>query len=172
MVGSRRLNSGYDRSAGNWGIFELTPTEPLALHHSWPLAEQSLHLELGCLLNCAVSQAVMPAVVGQIGLHHAGCWECDLSSNALTWSGGVYDIFGLPRGVKVSREEAVAFYREESRAAMERLRSYAIRHNRGFTIDAEIRPASGAKRRLMRLIAVPVCDANGPVRLHGLKLIV
>ena len=54
---------------------------------------------------------------------------------------------------------------------MERLRSYAIEHKRGFTLDAEIRPAVGG-RRSMRLIAAPVCDGDKVIRLHGLKLII
>ena len=96
-------------------------------------------------------------------------WECDLSNNRLIWSGVVYDIFGLPRSAKVSREEAVAFYCEESRATMERLRAHAIKHRRGFTIDVQIRPAVG-ENRWMRLIAAPICDGDQAVRLHGLKL--
>ena len=150
----------------------MKPTEPLAVHHSWPLFEQARHFDLGCLLNCAAIDAVMPAFVGQIGLHHAGCWECDLADNQLTWSGGVYDIFGLPRGAKVSRDDAAALYCDESRSAMEKLRSYAIKHRRGFTLDVQIRPVTGETARWVRLITVPVCEAGRTVRLHGLKLVV
>ena len=89
----------------------------------------------------------------------------------LTWSGGVYDIFGLPRGARVKRDEIVALYCEDWRAAMERLRAHAIKHRRGFTLDAEIRPVSG-ERRWMRLIAAPTCEGGVVRRLHGLKLIV
>ena len=150
----------------------MSAIEPLALHHSWPIYEKARHFELGSLLSCAVIDVVDPAGVGQLGIHHAGCWECDLTSgNVLTWSGGVYDIFGLPRGIPVSRDEAAALYREESRAAMERLRGYAIRHKRGFTLDAEIRPVTGGSR-WMRLVAVPVVEGNRAVRLHGLKTII
>ena len=145
-------------------------TGPLELHHSWPLHERARHLDLGSLLSCAAIDVVPPAEVGQLGLLHAGWWECDLTDDSLTWSGGVYDIFGLPRDAKVSREEAVAFYCAESRAAMERLRSHAIEHKRGFTIDVEIRPAAGSAHRWMRLIGVPVCEEGETVRLHGLKL--
>ena len=149
----------------------MRATETLKLYHSWALTEQPRHFELGFVLNSAVIDMVGPTEVGGLGVHHAGCWECDLTDNSLTWSGGVYDIFGLPRGAKVSRDEAVALYTEESRAAMEHLRSYAIGHKRGFTLDAEIRPAVGG-RRWMRLIAAPVCDGDKVVRLHGLKLII
>ena len=146
-------------------------TEPLLLHHSWPIFEQARHFDLGSVINSAVTDALDPARVGELGLHHAGLWECDLRDDRLTWSGGTYDIFGLPRGARVKRDEVVALYCEESRAAMERLRVHAIKHRRGFTLDAEIRPVSG-ERRWMRLIAAPTCE-NGVVRrLHGLKLIV
>jgi PAS domain-containing protein len=147
----------------------FNPALPLELIHSWPLFEQPRHLDLGCILNSAAIDAIAPASIGAIGLQHTGVWECDLRDNSLIWSGGVYDIFGLPRGVAVSREEAVALYCEGSRAAMERLRAHAIRHRRGFTIDVEIRPAAG-ENRWMRLIAAPVCDGDQAVRLHGLKL--
>lgn len=146
-------------------------TEPLALHHSWPIFEQARHFELGSVLSCAVTDVVQPAQVGELGLHHAGLWECDLSDNSMIWSGGVFDIFGLPRGVSISRDEAVAFYCEESRAAMERLRAHAIKHRRGFTLDVEINAVTGG-RRWMRLIGAPVCEGDRAVRLHGLKLIV
>jgi hypothetical protein len=149
----------------------LKATEPLALHHSWPLTDQPRQFDLGFVLNSAVIDMIGPGEVGGLGVHHAGCWECDLTDNSLVWSGGVYDIFGLPRGTHVSRDEAVSFYCEESRAAMERLRSYAIEHQRGFTLDAEIRPAIGGNR-WMRLIAAPICDGDRVIRLHGLKLII
>jgi PAS domain-containing protein len=143
----------------------------IELNHSWPLWEQPRHFELGHVLNCVITDLLPPAQVGALGLHHAGCWECDLSNNSLIWSRGVFDIFGLPRGVEISRDEAVGLYREESRATMERLRAYAIKQKRGFTIDVELRPATG-ENRWMRLIAAPVCHGAKAVRLHGLKLLI
>jgi PAS domain-containing protein len=147
----------------------LSLVEPIVVKHSWPLTEQPRQFELGHVLNCAVTDLLSPAAVGAVGLHHAGCWECDLSTSSLTWSGGVYDIFGLPRGATVSRAESLACYCPESMAKMERLRDYSIRHRRGFTLDVEIRPVVG-QGRWMRLIAAPVCAGSRPVRLHGLKL--
>jgi PAS domain-containing protein len=143
----------------------------VALSHSWPLWEQPRRFELGHVLNCAVTDVIGPEELGELRLHHAGFWECDLADDSLIWSGGVYDIFGLPRGAQVRREDAVAFYREESRAIMERLRSYAIKHKRGFTLDVEIAPATGGTRSI-RLIAAPVCEQDRVTRLHGLKLII
>ena len=150
---------------------KLRAREPLALHHSWPLYEQGRHFELGRILNSVVTDIAGPTDLEELGFYHAGCWECDLADNSLIWSGGVYDLFGLPRDARVTREEVVALYSEESRNAMERLRAYAIEHKRGFTLDAEICPLSGG-RRWMRLIAAPVCEGDRVVRLHGLKLII
>lgn len=138
---------------------------------SWPLLEQPRRFELGYVLSSVVTDLLDPAEIGVLGVHHAGCFECDLADNSLTWSGGVYDLFGLPRGTSVSRDEAVSFYREDSRASMEHLRRHAIRHRCGFTLDVAIRPATGGER-MMRLIAAPVCDGNRVVRLHGLKMLV
>jgi PAS domain-containing protein len=114
---------------------------------------------------------IQPLEVGALNLHHAGCWECDLSDNSLTWSGGVYDIFGLSRETRITREDAVTYYCEDSRAKMERLRAHSIKHRCGFTLDIEIQSAI-AENRWVRLFAAPVYVADRTVRLHGLKLII
>ena len=141
------------------------------LEHSWPLWEQPRHFDLGLVFNSAVTDMLRPAAVGDLNVHHVGCWECDLSDNSLTWSGGVYDIFGLPRNARISREETLALYCEESRVKLERLRAYSIKHRRGFTLDVEIRSAMGEQRR-MRLIGAPACIGDRPVQLRGLKIII
>ena len=146
---------------------------PLPLHHSWPLFERARHFDLGWVDR----QGIRPPVDLRIGaageseaMTHAGVgvWHCDLRGNRLTWSPTVYDLFGIPLGAKVSREDAVALYCEGSRAAMERLRAHAIEHRRGFTLDVEIGPAR-AQTRWIRLIAAPECDGETVVGLHGFK---
>jgi len=97
-----------------------------------------------------------------------GRWACDLADNSLSWTDPVFDLFDLPRDALISRDEIVGLYCDESRAAMERLRAYAIKHQRGFTVDLQIRTAGG-RRRWMRLLAAPVCDGDRVVRLQGLK---
>jgi PAS domain-containing protein len=145
--------------------------EPLALSSTWPLWERTRQFELGHVLSSVVTDTIKPGQVGELSPHHAGCWECDLSNDSLVWSGGVYDIFGLPRSTSIRRDEAVAFYCEESRAKMESLRTYSIKHRRGFTLDVEIRTQFG-EHRWMRLIAAPVCLEGRVAALHGLKLII
>lgn len=97
-----------------------------------------------------------------------GLWHCDLSDDRLNWTDGVYDIFGLERGSDVPRPIAVSLYTPDSCVAMERLRAYAIRHRRGFTLDVDIRPLSGGTCA-MRLIAAPIIQQNQVVALHGVK---
>jgi PAS domain-containing protein len=142
------------------------------LHSSWPLWEQPRHFDLALILNCAVADAIEPEGVGALGLQHAGLWECDLTNETLTWSGGVYDIFGLPRGTVVSRSDALSLYSEDSRAKLERLRSHAIRHKRGFTLDIDIRAAAVGEARRVRLIGAPVCQGGKVICLHGLKFMI
>lgn len=147
------------------------PTEPLSLHHSWPLREEARRFEQGWILSSAAIDMLEPGEVGALAPSHAGYWECDLADNSLSWTGGIYDIFGLPRLARISRDDAAAFYVEESRAAMEKLRAHAIKHRRGFTLDAEIRAAAIGERRWIRLVAAPVCRNGQAVRLRGIKVI-
>ena len=137
-----------------------------------PLFERSQLFELGCTFDCATADLATVALHRVLGRTGAGWWECGLPANTLTWTTGVYDIFGLPRTARVTREEAVSFYCEDSRAVMERLRSHAIDHAAGFIVDAKIRPASGEREQWMRLIGAPLCEDGRTVGLYGLKLII
>ena len=143
---------------------------PLPLQHSWPLPAEGGRLDLGDLFGAAAFGGADFASLDDdmLAAHGVGRWSCDLADNRLTWTDPVFDLFGLPRGAALSRDEVVALYCEESRVAMDHLRAYAIRHRRGFTIDAEIRTTNG-ERRWMRLLGSPVCEGNRVVRLQGLK---
>lgn len=144
--------------------------------HSFMIQPGSTALEppgrfdLGHLLNCFATDAAPPTRTGEIGPHHAGLFECELGSNSLIWSGGMYDLFGLERHVAITREQILAHYSEESRAKMERLRAHAISRHVGFTLDIELRAAAVGPSRKVRLIASPVIEDGRAVRLHGVKL--
>ena len=143
----------------------MRPTEPLPLHHSWPLQDLREHLA-PVLLDPTIARN--DAALAERGL---GLWHCDLANDdALCWTAGVYDIFGLERDSAVSRALSVSLYTAQSREAMERLRAYAIRYRRGFTLDVDIHQIDGAGQCAMRLIAAPVLDDDGAVvGLHGVK---
>jgi PAS domain-containing protein len=146
----------------------------LPLTHSWPLFERDRQFELGAIVDgacdrlvAALSSDVHPSPAEPIA--GIGRWECDLTDgNALSWSPPIYALFGLPQTARPLRDDVLPLYTEESRVLMEQLRAYAIRHRRGFTLDAELRPADGGQR-WMRLVAAPVVKDGRVVRLHGLK---
>jgi PAS domain-containing protein len=139
------------------------------LTHSWPLFEQHQRFDLGCLLDEPNDVLAVPERdSGPLEAHGIGLWECNLQDNALSWTPGVFDLFGLPRDVAIERDEITVLYAEPSRAAMESLRAHAIKHRRGFTLDAEILPVN-APPRWMRLIAAPICAGRQVVRIHGIK---
>lgn len=81
-----------------------------------------------------------------------GAWECTLPTQALCWTDGVYDLFGLRRGSAVRRSDILDLYEDTSRREMDRLRNQALATGRSFSIDCRIRTADGAPR-WMRLIA-------------------
>lgn len=152
--------------------YAMKPIEPLPLYHSWPLCDRTQRFDAGTfdLAPLLHSSIKPPEPIAQELEHQGiGLWECELDTGRLTWSAAVHDLFGIPRDVTPTRERALAVYADESRAAMEHLRTYAIKHRRGFTIDVELH--SGGTTRWMRLIAAPVCSAQGvPTHLHGIKI--
>jgi hypothetical protein len=145
---------------------------PERLLHDWPIHERLQTFELGFIINSPGSRLVELAAKEVLGRNSAGWWECDLSDDSLTWTSGVYRIFGLPEGNRVARSEAVALYTEDSRTKMERLRSYALSTGRGFILDAQIRPADGGPLRSMRLMGTPLLDGNRITHLQGLKFLI
>lgn len=97
-----------------------------------------------------------------------GAQECRLADTRLSWTDGIYDLFGLPRGSAIHRPSIVDLYYDDSRAEMERLRGRLIASGQGFSMDARIRTAAGAER-WMRLSAAVTHEHGRPVRIHGAK---
>jgi len=146
----------------------VTTIVSLPLTHSWPIYEATLRLPLGHLLAEVDEPEVQPLAEDPFGAQGIGIWQCDLRNNRLNWTPAVYELFGIPVDIEVHRALAVSLYVQESRSAMEELRAYAIRHQRGFTLDAQIRRADG-DLRWMRLSAIPVIEGRKVVRLCGTK---
>lgn len=102
-------------------------------------------------------------------LARIGVWECDLATERLIWTDGVYDLFEMPRGMPVDRDKIVTLYEEPSRTEMERERERAIRDGTSFALDIQIRTARG-NLRWLRLTADVERDAKGrSVRIFGTK---
>jgi diguanylate cyclase (GGDEF)-like protein/PAS domain S-box-containing protein len=111
------------------------------------------------------ADALLAQAVAQAGI---GTWACDLVDGAISWTHGVYHLFGLSPTDRLDRRDTVAFYEEESRATMERLRAEAVAHARPFTMEAQIVRPDG-ERRWMRLSADVIRDNGRTTRLFGLK---
>lgn len=103
-----------------------------------------------------------------LSLAGIGIWECELGTEALTWTSEVFAIFGLPANSKIDRRGIVNMYCEESREVLERLRADAIEQRRGFSMDARIIRADG-EHRWMRLIAGTVVSHGRSAKLYGIK---
>lgn len=151
---------------------QATHPDPLLLTNSWPLFDAARWMELRRVIAlcgeepASAEEADMPAEAPDAP--PIGIWSCDLADNSLSWTGAVYDLFGIARDEPLTRSLATACYCPGSRRAMEQLRAHAIRHRRGFTLDAMIRRLDG-ETRWMRLSALPVLSDGKAVRLCGTK---
>lgn len=97
-----------------------------------------------------------------------GAFECDLVTEALTWTDGVYHLFGLQSGLVLRRNQVLSFYEDESRAEMEAARAEAIRSGDPLTVEAKIRTAKG-ETRWMRLFVQADQPGGAARRLFGGK---
>ena len=97
-----------------------------------------------------------------------GAWSCDLASERLDWTDGVFDIFGLTSDDALDREATIGLYSEESRELLERKRSQAIENRDGFTLDARIVRPDGIERWIR--ITAATRGSNGRAeKLFGMK---
>jgi len=96
-----------------------------------------------------------------------GTWAFDLRREALSWSDGVYDLFGIARGGTLQRSATLDHYQSQSRGEMERHRAEAIRTGKGFSLDCQIR--SNGRSRWMRLRVGVDYEHGRPVRIFGSK---
>lgn len=97
-----------------------------------------------------------------------GAWECHLANETLSWTDGVYDLFGLRRGSEIQRSSILDLYEDRSRREMDRLRTKAIGSGQGFALDCRILSASG-ERRWMRLVVGVGYQYGRPYRIFGSK---
>jgi diguanylate cyclase (GGDEF)-like protein len=80
----------------------------------------------------------------------------------------VYELFDLPIGHPLNRDETVKLYTERSRIELTMLRDRAIKDRSGFSLDAEIVTAKG-NHRWIRITATVECEGDRPVRIFGMK---
>ncbi|MFD2578098.1 hypothetical protein ACFSTD_04610 [Novosphingobium colocasiae] len=57
------------------------------------------------------STVVGPELSGASAL--PGFWHCDVATDTITWTEGVYEMFGYPRDARLDRREVVELYSDE-----------------------------------------------------------
>lgn len=97
-----------------------------------------------------------------------GAWSCDLDTERLEWTDGVFELFGFERDRFLDRRAVVELYCEPYRDTLERMRSHAICTHTGFSMEARIRRPDG-DMRWMRLAAKTAIANGRAVRLYGMK---
>jgi diguanylate cyclase (GGDEF)-like protein/PAS domain S-box-containing protein len=118
--------------------------------------------------GCQSADRINPLLDRAMALARVGAWSCNLTDNGLSWTSGVYDIFGIPLDTLLDRRQTVEMYTEESREEMEALRAQAIARGGIFTLDAQIVRPDG-EMRWMRINGEMIRHADGTPILHGLK---
>ena len=101
-------------------------------------------------------------------LARIGVWECDLATEALTWTDGVYDLFELPRGAPRRPRHVARALRGGIAPRDGGLRARAIADGGSFSLDVRIRTAKG-NERWIRLTADVELENGRPVRIFGTK---
>ena len=97
-----------------------------------------------------------------------GAFSCDLETNRLSWTDGLFDIFGLARDRIPDRQQILEQYRQDSAELLERERSHAIRTGSGFSLDACIDRPDGT-RRWVRITASTRSSYGRTRTLYGMK---
>lgn len=97
-----------------------------------------------------------------------GAWSCDLESERLTWTGGVFKLFGLSVEQPLERQSIVELYSEQSRELLERKRSHAIETGGAFSLDANIVRPDG-EERWIRINAATRSSGGRARTLYGMK---
>lgn len=97
-----------------------------------------------------------------------GAFACKLANGRLSWTRGVFELFGLPNDTAPERERIVAMYTEASRELLERRRSHAIATRSRFSLDANIMRPDGTERWIRITAAVRSVNGRSDT-LYGMK---
>ena len=152
-----------------------TPRDRAVDGPAGPSAQAESATDPDAAATLALQQAIIRAQAGLLArqersLAAAGTWlwSCRLDDGALDWSGGVHDLFGIPRGAALHRPRILEFYEPASRRLLESIRRRAIAGHASFRLDAEIRTACG-RPRWIRIRAAVETEGGRPARLFGTK---
>jgi PAS domain S-box-containing protein len=102
-------------------------------------------------------------------LAQIGSWEYDVATGKFNWSEGMYRLFGLPQGAKVSPETYLNFAAEEDRTVAKRIIKNLTKKLLSF--EEIMRIKKGGGERLLKIKGSVVNDEAGkPQRMVGVDL--
>jgi diguanylate cyclase (GGDEF)-like protein len=96
-----------------------------------------------------------------------GSWEIDITSMDLTWSNGVYEMYGVPLGKAVTVDDAIAAYAMADRDTVSSLVEAAIEKGEPFEFEADLEHQGGTVRRVQSRGEFIKGDDKSPDRLVG-----
>ena len=95
-----------------------------------------------------------------------GGWELDLRTNQLRWSPQVYAMHEVPLGAPITVEQAISFYRDDSREAIRNAVAQAIETRQGYELELALRTAKGSEIWI-HTIGKTECEDGRVVRVFG-----
>ena len=144
------------------------PRSAVIAHRLARMAAEVTNRNLGTDLQPGTSDPVDDLLDAAYATARIGVWQCNLGNEALRWTDGVYDLFGLPRGSPITRALTLRSYTDDSRAEMEATRARAIANCSDLRLDVKIVSASGALR-WMRLTGTVQGNGYEALRIFGMK---
>jgi PAS domain S-box-containing protein len=98
-----------------------------------------------------------------------GSWEYDLATGKFTWSEGMYELFGLRKGMQVQPEVYLNFALEEDRSIAKRIVKNLKKKQQSF--EEELRIQVEGSQRLLKVKGTLINDEEGrPERIIGVDL--
>lgn len=157
----------------NLGALCVIDTKPRA-----PLSDADLQY-LRSLANMVVDQLEFSRERGILNEHYrmlksaesmsgVGHWRFDLITQQITWSDGVFEIFGLPvNDIVPSYEMIQDFYPEDDRATLTQLVDRAVETGEGYECQLRVRRLDGSIRHTITKAEVTIDHSGKKTSIFG-----
>ena len=153
-------------------LFQRKNGQEIELHHEdlerlvrERTAELEAEIEKGRIAQEALARSEADLkMVQEVAV--VGGWSLDLRTNELTWTNGVYDVFGLPRGTPLDYEKFLSFVHPDDAEYVNKSWNNALK---GAQYDIEHRIlANGTVKWVREKARVEFSDSGVPLRGSGI----
>ncbi|MFN3202657.1 MAG: ATP-binding protein [Bradymonadia bacterium] len=114
-------------------------------------------------INLERSEALMREAES---LARVGGWEMVVETGAVSWTPGVYAIYGLSHAEPLDADAVMTFYAPEGQSRLQEALSRCAQHGSSFDLQLPFQSQSTSPRWL-RVIGTPVIEAGRVVRIRG-----